>query len=383
MIADRIKKLKSSATMQINRKSKEMQATGIEVINLSVGEPDFDTPEPIKQYAIKAIKEGFNKYTDEQGIFELRKEIARKLQEDNGLSYDPSQIVVSNGAKHSLFNLFLAITEPGDEIIIPAPYWVSYPAMVNIAGGIPVFCRWNNNFKIDIEHLKSLITKKTKAVVLNSPSNPTGIVYEKRELEEISEVLIDRGILCISDEVYEKIIYENKKHISIASISPEMKKLTIVVNGVSKSFSMTGWRIGYIAAEDEIARAVSKIQGQTTSAPCSISQKAAYYAIKQGDVLSSAMIQEFRNRRGFLIENLSKEFFYPVPMGAFYLFLNYRNMDSVLLADRLLKKKFLATVPGQDFGADRFIRISYATSMENIQKTVERLNEVAQEGELI
>ena len=380
MISERIRELKPSATMEINRKSKEMQSRGLAVINLSVGEPDFDTPGPIKEYAIDSIREGFTKYTVEKGIPELRQEICFKLKRDNGLSYDPEQVVVSNGAKHSLFNLFLSIIEPGDEVIIPAPYWVSYPAMVSIAGGVPVFCRWNRDFKIDTEHLKSLVTPRTKALVLNSPSNPTGIVYLEKELQEIAGILARHGILCISDEVYEKIIYQGMKHVSIASLSPEMKKLTVVVNGVSKSFSMTGWRIGYIAAEKGIAAAVSKVQGQTTSAPCSISQKAAYYAMKHGDSLSASMMEEFSRRRDYLVNNLSEEFSYPVPMGAFYLFFNYRQMDSLVLAGRLLDEKLLAVVPGQDFGADRYVRISYATSMDNVKETVRRLNEIAGQG---
>ena len=380
MISERIRELKPSATMEINRKSKEMQSRGLAVINLSVGEPDFDTPGPIKEYAIDSIREGFTKYTVEKGIPELRQEICLKLKRDNGLSYDPEQVVVSNGAKHSLFNLFLSIIEPGDEVIIPAPYWVSYPAMVSIAGGVPVFCRWNRDFKIDTEHLKSLVTPRTKALVLNSPSNPTGIVYLEKELQEIAGILTRHGILCISDEVYEKIIYQGMKHVSIASLSPEMKKLTVVVNGVSKSFSMTGWRIGYIAAEKGIAAAVSKVQGQTTSAPCSISQKAAYYAMKHGDSLSASMMEEFSRRRDYLVNNLSEEFSYPVPMGAFYLFFSYRQMDSLVLAGRLLDEKLLAVVPGQDFGADRYVRISYATSMDNVKETVRRLNEIAGQG---
>ncbi|MDD3726165.1 MAG: pyridoxal phosphate-dependent aminotransferase, partial [Candidatus Ratteibacteria bacterium] len=285
MISEKAKNIKPSATLTINKKAKELKAKGIDVINLSVGEPDFDTPRIIKEYAIKAIRDGFTKYTDAAGIPELREAISEKLQKENGLSYSPSQIVVSNGAKHSLYNIFLAILDPGDEVIIPAPYWVSYPEMVCLAGGSPVFCRWDKNFKIDIEHLRSLINKKTKALVLNSPSNPTGIVYEKEEIDSIAELLIENNILCISDEVYEKIIYDGKPHISIASHSPEMKRQTVVVNAVSKTFAMTGWRIGYIAAEQEIADAVNRIQGQTTSAPSSISQKAAFFAIKQGATL--------------------------------------------------------------------------------------------------
>ena len=381
MISEKAKNIKPSATLEINRKAKELKAKGIDIINLSVGEPDLDTPEPIKEFAIQAIKDGFTKYTDTAGILELREVIAEKLEKENGLSYSPSQIVVSNGAKHSLYNIFLSILDPGDEVIIPAPYWVSYPEMVRIAGGVPVFCKWDKNFKIHLEHLKSLINKRTKALILNSPSNPTGIVYEKGEIDSIAELLIKNNILCISDEVYEKIIYDGKQHISIATHSPEMKKLTIVVNAVSKTFAMTGWRIGYIAAEKEIADAVNKIQGQTTSAPSSISQKAALFAIKEGEKLYSEMVREFQNRRNFLVNNLPKELFFPVPMGAFYLFFSYNDMDSLELGKRLLEEKFLAVVPGVEFGADRFIRISYATDMKNLENTVERLSEFVKENQ--
>lgn len=375
MIAYKIRQIKPSATLEINRKAKKLKAAGVDVINLSVGEPDFDTPEPVKEFAVQAIRDGFTKYTEANGTPELKKAISEKLEKENGLSYSPEQVVVSNGAKHSLYNVFLAIIEPGDEVIIPAPYWVSYPEMVRLAGGVPVFCRWNSDFKMDMEHLKSLINKKTKALILNSPSNPTGVVYDKKEIYDVAEILLKNNILCISDEVYEKIIYEGMEHTSIASHSPEMKKLTVVVNAVSKTFAMTGWRIGYIAAEKDIASAVGKVQGQTTSAPCSISQKAAYYAIKGGEKLFSGMIEEFQKRRNYLIKNLPRNLHYPVPMGAFYLFFNYRDMDSVELGKRLLEEKFLAAVPGADFGADKFIRISYATSMKNLEITVQRLTE--------
>lgn len=380
MISERARNIKPSATLEINRKAKELKAKGVDVINLSVGEPDFDTPDSIKEYAVKSMKEGFTKYTEASGILELREAISEKLEKENGLVYSPSQIVVSNGAKHSLYNVFLAILNPGDEVIIPAPYWVSYPEMVSLAGGVPVFCRWDKNFKIDMEHLLTLINKKTKAIILNSPSNPTGIVYEKDELDSIAEVVIKNNIICISDEVYEKIIYDGKQHISIAAHSPEMKRQTVIVNGVSKTFAMTGWRIGYIAAEKEIADAVSTIQGQTTSAPSSISQKAAAFAIKAGESLYSEMVKEFQRRRDYLIKNLPEELFYPVPMGAFYLFFGYKEMDSLTLCKRLLEEKFLAAVPGVEFGADKFVRISYATSMKNLEITVERLKEFVREN---
>jgi aspartate aminotransferase len=378
-LSEKVKFLKPSATMALNKKAKEMKAKGFDVVNLTVGEPDFDTPYEIKEYAERAMKEGFTKYTEEKGLKELRDAICEKLERENKLKYEPEEIVVSNGAKHSLFNIFLAILNPGDEVIIPVPYWVSYPAMISICGGIPIFCKYNEKFKIDIEDLKKKITKKTKAIILNSPSNPTGIVYDKNELEEIADTIISNKILCISDEVYEKIIFD-KEHISIAEFSKEMKDLTIVVNGVSKTFAMTGWRIGYTASKREIADAIGKIQGQTTSAPSTISQKASFYAIKEGERLYRNMVEEFRKRKDFIIENLPEEVKYPNPEGAFYMFLNFKDMDSNEFSKRLLEEKFIATVPGCEFGVDNYIRISYATSMENLKKAIERIKEFIKEN---
>ena len=380
MISKRAEEIKPSVTLSINQMAKMLISQGKDVVNLSVGEPDFDTPQPIKEFAKKVIDDGFTKYTEDKGIKELREVISEKLLKENNLKYTPEQIVVSNGAKHSLFNIFLTILNPDDEVIIPSPYWVSYPAMVKIAGGVPVFCKWNDKFKIDIDDLKQKITPRTKGIILNTPSNPTGIVYTKEELIEIAEVLVRNNIICISDEVYEKIIYD-KIHISIAEMSDEMKKLTIVVNGVSKTFAMTGWRIGYIAGEKEIVNAISKIQSQTTSAPSSISQKAAYFAIKEGEDLYKNMVEEFKKRRDFLVKNLSKRISFPYPDGAFYLFCNFNNMDSKIIAQKLLEEKFVSVVPGDDFGAEKFFRISYANSMENLKKAVERINQFVNENE--
>ncbi|MCM8766809.1 MAG: pyridoxal phosphate-dependent aminotransferase [Candidatus Omnitrophica bacterium] len=373
-LSERAKLLRPSATMALNKKAKEMKSNGLDVINLTVGEPDFQTPQEIIEFAYKAMRDGYTKYTEEKGLKELREAICEKLEKENNLKYDVEEIVVSNGAKHSLFNIFLAILNLGDEVIIPVPYWVSYPAIVSICGGVPVFCGYNENFKIDLEDLKKKITRKTKALILNSPSNPTGIVYEKKELEELAEIIVSNKILCISDEVYEKIIFD-KEFISIASLGKEIKDLTILVNGVSKTFSMTGWRIGYTASKREIADAIGKIQGQTTSAPSTISQKSSVFAIKQGEKLFKNMIIEFKKRRDFLVQNLSKEIKYPYPEGAFYMFLSYKNIDSIEFAEKLLSEKLIAVVPGSEFGVDKYVRISYAVSSEELKKAVERINE--------
>lgn len=379
-ISIRAKTIKPSSTLAINKKATELAASGEKIINLSVGEPDFDTPDFIKNSAIESIKEGFTKYTDSSGILQLRQAICNKFSRDNKLYYEPEQIVVSCEAKHSLFNVLLAICDTGDEIIIPAPYWVSYPEMVKIAGGIPVVCNCQDNFKIDISHLKSIITKKTKAIVLNSPSNPTGIVYSKEELEVIAEIACKNSIIVISDEVYEKLVYGNARHISIASLNDEIKQMTVVVNGVSKTYAMTGWRIGYLAAALPITKAVANIQSQTTSNPTSFAQKAALSAISSDQNEVEKMVREFEKRRDYIIENISPLVTYCRPEGAFYVFMKIGNMKSSELAQRLLEEKKIATVPGDDFGAEGFIRISFATKMENIIQAIDRINHFAEEN---
>ena len=363
-----------SLTLAMNTKAKEMQAKGIDVISFAAGEPDFPTPDYVKEAGINAINTNKTYYTPASGIKDLKQAVIEKLARENNLEYKIGEVCINSGAKHSVFNALAVVVEDGDEVVFPAPYWVSYPAMVKIAGGKPVFCRWNEKFKIDTDHLKSLINERTKGIILNSPCNPTGVVYNRKELEEIAEIILENNILCISDEIYEKIVYD-VEHISIASIDEEVKRRTILVNGVSKTFAMTGWRIGYIAADLEIAKAIKKIQSQTTSCPSSISQKAALAAIKKYSDVSQIMVEEFRRRRDYILKNLSERISYPKPEGAFYIFLRMGNSDSEKLAKRLLEEKYVAVVPGKDFGAESFLRISFATDIEDIKEGIKRINE--------
>ncbi len=377
-ISQKAKNIKPSSTLAVNKKAMELVATGEKIINLSVGEPDFDTPDFIKKSAINALNEGFTKYTDASGVKPLRQAICEKFKRDNNLAYEPDQIVVSCGAKHSLFNVLFALCDEGDQVIIPAPYWVSYPEMVKLAGGTPVICRYKDNFKMDIAHLQEIISPKTKALILNSPSNPTGIVYTKDELERIAEIALKHQIVVISDEVYEHLVYGGLKHTSIAFLNDEMKKLTVVVNGVSKTYAMTGWRIGYLAAELPLAKAIANIQSQTTSNPTSFAQKAALTALTADQQFVQEMVKEFEKRRDYIVENISPLIHYCKPDGAFYVLLKIGNTSSTELAEKLLVEEKLATVPGDDFGAQGFIRISFATSMENVKETVKRLNQFAE-----
>ncbi|HOJ31706.1 MAG TPA: pyridoxal phosphate-dependent aminotransferase, partial [bacterium] len=347
-ISQKAKNIKPSSTLAVNKKAMELVATGEKIINLSVGEPDFDTPDFIKKSAINALNEGFTKYTDASGIKPLRQAICEKFKRDNNLAYEPDQIVVSCGAKHSLFNVLFALCDEGDQVIIPAPYWVSYPEMVKLAGGTPVICRYKDNFKMDIAHLQEIISPKTKALILNSPSNPTGIVYTKDELERIAEIALKHQIVVISDEVYEHLVYGGLKHTSIAFLNDEMKKLTVVVNGVSKTYAMTGWRIGYLAAELPLAKAIANIQSQTTSNPTSFAQKAALTALTADQQFVQEMVKEFEKRRDYIVENISPLIHYCKPDGAFYVLLKIGNTSSTELAEKLLVEEKLATVPGDD-----------------------------------
>lgn len=359
-----------------------MKEDGIDVIGFGSGEPDFDTPNHIKDAAIRAIQSGFTKYTPESGIDELKRIICEKFLKDNNLNYQPSQIVVSCGAKHSLYNIIQAVCEKGDEVIIPSPYWLSYPEMARLAEAEPRFIETDeaSGFKTSITDLRKAITKKTKVLIINSPSNPTGCVYTKEELKEIGEIAIEKDILLISDEIYEKIIFDNNSHVSIASLDERIFKNTVVVNGVSKTFAMTGWRIGYLASPDnKLVQAIKNIQSHSTSNPTSISQIAALEALKDSSNSINNMVQEFKKRRDYIVQRINKikGLSCLKPEGAFYVFcrIDKKGLSSLELTDRLLEDARVAVVPGKVFGSDRHIRLSFATSMENIKKGMDRIEE--------
>ncbi len=370
--------------MSIDAKTKALVKEGKPVVNMSVGEPDFDTPAPAAFAGVQAIAKGNTKYTPAAGTLELRKAIASKLMVENGLNYLPEQIVVSSGAKHSLFNVFLTICEEGDEVILPAPYWVSYPEQIRLAGAEPVIvsCDEQNGYKITPEQLEAAITPKTKAFLLNSPNNPTGAVYSEAELHALGEVLMRHDIFVVSDEIYERLVY-NTKHISLPALCPELAARSIVVNGFSKAFAMTGWRLGYVAAPPDIAKAMSSLQSHSTGSPSTISQAAGVTALAS---FQPEMVAEFQRRRDFLVHELQTM---PgieclVPDGAFYVFPNIRQVfgkelqgkvisSATEFCELLLEHELVAAVPGDAFGAPNNIRLSYATSFENIQTAVERL----------
>jgi aspartate aminotransferase len=378
-LAERLKKINPSTTLAITSKAKKLKSEGRDIITLAAGEPDFDTPDFIKEAAIEAINAGFTKYTPSSGIPELKKLICDKFKKDNSLDYIPEQIVVSCGAKHSIFNTLMALVNPGDEVLIPSPYWVSYPEMVNLCEGNPRFIRTlpDNNFKITAKDLEKHINPRTKILILNSPSNPTGCVYGPEELKEIAKACVNKKIFVISDEIYGKIIYDELRHVSIGSLNKEIYELTITVNGLSKSHAMTGWRIGYLGAPVDIADAISKLQDHSTSNPASISQKAAVAALNSGDEFTRNMCQEFQKRRDYIAARLRKikniGFF--LPQGAFYIFcdISKTGLDSATFASRLLEETSIAIIPGDGFGRDDYVRLSFAASMEEIGKAMDRL----------
>ncbi|PIP41029.1 aspartate aminotransferase [Candidatus Desantisbacteria bacterium CG23_combo_of_CG06-09_8_20_14_all_40_23] len=391
IISKRARAISPSMTLSIDAKAKQMQAEGIDVIGFGAGEPDFDTPDFIKQAAIKAINEGFTKYTPVSGIIELRKAVCQKLKTDNELNYDVSQILISCGAKHSLFNAIFTLCDDDDEVIIPAPYWVSYEELVKMAGATPVIINdlfEENGFKLTAQRLKEAITPKTKMLILNSPCNPTGAVYEKNELEELASIIVEQNIFVISDEIYEKIIYDDKKHYSIAAFNQQIADLTIVINGVSKSYSMTGWRIGYAAGHEAIITAMSNVQSHATSNPNSIAQKAALAAIGGQQDCITEMVTAFDRRRKYIVERLNniEGISCPLPHGAFYVFPNISKLcgkrfneklinDSFALTGFLLDDARVAVVPGDAFGAPGYLRLSYATTDQNIKNGLDRIEE--------
>lgn len=377
-----------SSTLAISAKAKKMKAEGIDVIGFGAGEPDFDTPEHIKEAAINAINEGFTKYTPASGTLELKQAICRKFKKDNGLDYSPVNIVISNGAKHSLVNAFQAICNPGDEVIIPTPYWVSYPEMVKLADAVPVFLETTeeSGFKFTIEQLEKVVTEKTKAIVINSPSNPTGMIYSEELLRQVADLAVEKGIFIVSDEIYERLIYDGFTHTSISTLNDKVKDLTIIVNGVSKTYSMTGWRIGYTASNEKIAKIMSNVQSHATSNPNSIAQKAAEAALDgpQDDV--DKMVSEFINRRDYMVQRINSidGLSCIKPNGAFYVMMNISKLIGKELggvringsddfANVLLDKAKVALVPGSGFGTDIHVRLSYATSLENITEGLNRI----------
>ena len=378
----------ASPTLAIDSKFKQMKADGLNVVGFGAGEPDFDTPQHIKDAAIDAINKGLTKYTPASGIVDLKKAICEKLKKDNGLDYKPTQIVVSNGAKHSLVNIFGTILNPGDEVIIPSPYWVSYPEMVKLADGVPVILATTeeNDFKFTASEFENAITSKTKALVLNSPSNPTGMVYTEDELKAIADVAVKHNIYVVSDEIYEKLIYDGKSHVSIASFNEEIKNLTIIVNGMSKAYAMTGWRIGYTASNEELAKVMGNVQSHATSNPNTIAQYAALAALDSDDAQIKEMVDIFEERRNYMVERINSidGVSCLMPNGAFYVMMNIKNIIGKELygkvikgsddfAELFLEKAMVAVVPGSGFDAEGYLRWSYATSMENIKEGLDRL----------
>ncbi|HVM61865.1 MAG TPA: pyridoxal phosphate-dependent aminotransferase [Verrucomicrobiae bacterium] len=378
-LAQRATTLTPSLTLGVDAKAKKLKAEGVDVCGFGAGEPDFDTPQHIKDAAAKALADGFTKYTPSSGTPELRAAIAEKLKSENGLEYKPSQIIVNCGAKHSCYNAILATCQAGDEVIIPAPYWLSYPEMVKLADASPVIVETSeaNGFKITPDQFRDAMTPATKLIILNSPGNPTGSVYTREELQALAEVALEEDILMLSDEIYEKIAYDGAQPVSLASFSKQVYDLTITVNGFSKAYAMTGWRLGYLAAPDPIAAAIDSIQSHSTSNPTSFAQKGALAALKGDQSFIGEMVKAFTERRAYMYDRLAK---IPgvtcvKPLGAFYMLPNISSfgLKSTDFAAKLLDDQKVALVPGIAFGSDAHVRLSYACSMDNIQKGLDRI----------
>lgn len=387
-ISNRCRSISPSPTLVIDSKAKAMKKKGIDVVGFGAGEPDFDTPEYIRNAAKAALDKGMTRYTPSSGTLELRTAICEKLKRDNGLEYEPDQIVVSNGAKHSLFNICQTILDPGDEVIIPEPFWVSYPELVQIAGGVPVMVHGHeeNDFLVSADDMKPYITPRTKAIILNSPNNPNGCVWPREMLEDIARLAVENQLFVISDEIYEKLVYDGEKHVSIASLGEEIKAQTFVVNGFSKAYAMTGWRLGYCAGPTNVMKAVGALQSHATSNPNSIAQYAGYVALSGGDDIIAAMVAEFDRRRKHIVSRINAipGLSCRMPKGAFYVMMNISELigaaqgDKVIrsstdFAELLLENAKVAVVPGLGFGSDVHVRLSYATSMENIDRGLDRI----------
>ena len=389
-LSKRAQKVSASLTLAISAKAKKLKEAGEHVISFGAGEPDFDTPQYICDAAREALEIGFTRYTPVSGYEDIKKAIIYKFKNDNGLVYENNQIIVSNGAKHSLFNTFQTILNPGDEVIIPVPYWVTYPETVKMSGGKPVFLETNekDNFKINIDKFKKIINNKTKALILNTPSNPTGSIYTPKELEKIAEIAVKNEIIVVSDEIYEKLIYDEKQHLSIAAINDDIKDLTVVINGVSKAYAMTGWRIGYAAGPKDIIKIMTNIQSHSTSNPNSIAQYASNAALRGDHSFMKERRAKFIERRDYMYKKINsiQGVSCLKPEGAFYILMNIKEViddvkidGSFSFAEKLLDKKRVAVVPGIAFGVDNFIRLSYANYLDNIKEGLNRIEKFVSE----
>lgn len=389
MLSKKGKGISPSVTLVITAKANEMKKNGIDVIGFGAGEPDFNTPENIQNAAIEAMRKGYTKYTPVSGINELKDAIVDKFKKENNLEYKPSQIIVSTGAKQCIANLFMAILNPGDEVLIPTPYWVSYPELVKLSDGIPVFvdCKKENDYKYSIEELEKKVSDRTKAIIISSPNNPTGSIYSEKELNVIANFCKEHNLIILSDEIYEKLIYGHNKHISIASLNEDSYSRTVVINGVSKTYAMTGWRIGYAAGPENIIKLMNNIQSHMTSNPNSIAQYAALEALTGDQEFINSMVYEFEKRRNYMVERINSIDGIDCiePKGAFYVFADISKIigkkssgeeikNSVDFCEKLLQEYKVAVVPGAAFGLENHIRLSYATSIENIEKGLDRIS---------
>ena len=392
-ISERVKNINPSQTLAITAQALKMKREGKKVISFGAGEPDFDTPENIREEAISAIREGFSHYTASSGIIELKEAVIEKLKKDNRVEYKPSEIIISTGAKQCLFNTILTICDPGDEVLLPTPCWVSYTEQIKFAGAVPIFINTyqEEDFKLSASQVEEKITSRTKLLILNSPNNPTGAVYEPEELKRIAQLLTKYNIYCICDEIYEKLIYDNAKHLSMASLSDEIKERIITINGVSKSYAMTGWRIGYAAGPEEIIKGMSKIQGHSTSNPNSIAQKASVEALNGKQDTIEEMRKAFDERRKYMVKRLNsiEGIFCLNPAGAFYTFpdvgkilersIEYNGKkinNSFDLSNFILKEAEVALIPGSAFEAEGYLRLSYSTSLVDIKEGLDRIEKI-------